>query len=262
VLTGVVSYRPVSTRLWAIRGHEAARAALQIVAEVRHQSTHRCRPAGAVRGTITVPDVGHTVGVKRGTAIRHLVEMAEVATEQLRLSRTPIGWPLTEMWVAGALLESSDEIDHGTVVLMIDLPPDELPWLAAHPTAEWVGEQLRLGRRPMLWSYRPAAWPAWTYRDQRVARFWSASNGIENDLIDELRSGVISGLVEPDRAELVERVGVELEVSKAHLRSILAQYWDYDWRRNNRSHTSPEDQLWRAATAVTELEEALTEFGR
>ncbi len=209
-----------------------------------------------------VPDVGHTVGVKRGTAIRHLVEMAEVATEQLRLGRTPIGWPLTEMWVAGALLESSDEIDHGTIVLMIDLPPDELPWLAAHPTAEWVGEQLRLGKRPMLWSYRPAAWPAWTYRNQRVARFWSASNGIESGLIDELRSGVVSGLVDPDRAELVEQVGVELEVSKAHLRSILAQYWDHAWRRNNRSHTSPEDQLWRAATAVTELEDALTEFGR
>jgi len=206
--------------------------------------------------------VGHTVGVKRGTAIRHLVEMAEVATEQLRLSGTAIGWPLTEMWVAGALLGSSDEVDHGTVVLTIDLPPDELPWLAAHPTAEWVGEQLRLGKRPMLWSYRPAAWPAWTYRDQRVARFWSASNGIESGLIDELRSGVVSGLFEPDRAELVEQVGVELEVSKTQLRSILAQYWDHDWRRNNRSHTSPEDQLWRAATAVTELEDALTEFGR
>ncbi|HYN35251.1 MAG TPA: hypothetical protein VES40_21680, partial [Ilumatobacteraceae bacterium] len=61
--------------------------------------------------------------MKRATAIRHLVEMAEVATEQSRLGRTAIGWPLTEMWVAGELLESSDEIDHGTFVLMIDLPP-------------------------------------------------------------------------------------------------------------------------------------------
>jgi hypothetical protein len=205
--------------------------------------------------------IGHTVGVKRGTAIRHLVELAEVATGLLRLNRTAIGWPLTGMWVAGALLESADEIDHGTVVLMIDLPPDELPWLATHPTAEWVGEQLRLGKRPLSWAYRPTTWPAWTYRDQRVARFWSASNGMESGLIDELRSGVVSGLIEPDRAELVAQVSVELDVSKSHLRSILAQYWDHDWRRNNHSHTSPEDELWRAATAVTELEEALSEFG-
>ncbi len=72
---------------------------------------------------------------------------------------------------------------------------------------------------------------------------------------------MVSGLIEPGRAELVHQVGVELEVSKAHLRFILAQYWDHDWRRNNRSHISPEDQLWRAATAVTELEDAHSEFG-
>ena len=97
------------------------------------------RAGRAVRGTITVPDVGRAVGVKLGTAIRHLTEMAEVATEQLRLGRTPIGWPLTEMWAAGALLESS---------------------------AEWVGKQLQLGSRRMLWSYRLAAWPAWSCRNQ------------------------------------------------------------------------------------------------
>jgi hypothetical protein len=35
--------------------------------------------------------------VKRSTAIRHLVEMAEVATDRLRLRPTEIGWPLDEM---------------------------------------------------------------------------------------------------------------------------------------------------------------------
>jgi hypothetical protein len=195
--------------------------------------------------------------VKRSTAIRHLVEMAEVATEHANLTRSPVDWPLTEMWVAGHLLERTEEVDHGTVVLMIDLPPDELPWLAVHPTAEWVGEQLRLGKRPMLWSYRPAAWPAWTYRNPRVARVWSASNGLESDLIDQLRSEAAADLIEPERDELIEQIGVELEGSKAHLRSILDQYWDRDWRRSNRHHTSPEDLLWRAATAVIELEDAL-----
>ena len=94
--------------------------------------------------------------------------MAKVATDRLRLRTDELGWPLDELWVAGALLESVDELDHGSVVLMIDLPTDDLPWLAVHPTAEWIGEQLRLGKRPLSWSYRPTAWPAWTYRDQRV----------------------------------------------------------------------------------------------
>ena len=199
--------------------------------------------------------------MKRSTAIRHLVEMAEVATDQLRFRSTEIGWPLDEMWVAGALLEPADEIDHGTVILMIDLPAEELPWLAAHPTAEWVGEQLRLGKRPFSWTYRPTAWPAWSYRNRRVARFWSAASGLDHAVIDALRSGAVADKIEPDGGELAEQLRVELEVAKAHLQSILESYWDRDWRRDNRHHTSPEDQLWRAATAVNELDAAITEHG-
>lgn len=197
--------------------------------------------------------------MKRSTAIRHLVEIAEVATDQLRLRSTEIGWPLDELWVTGALLEPGNEIDLGTVMLMIDLPPDELPWLVAHQTAESIGEQLRLGKRPMLWSYRPTAWPPWTYRHLRVALFWSATGGLDHSVIDTLESGAAMDATEPDRDELVEQLGVELAVSKAHLRSILGRYWDRDWRRDNRHRTSPEDQLWRAATAVTEIEEAIAE---
>ena len=187
--------------------------------------------------------------------------MAEVATDQLRFRSAEIGWPLDEMWVAGTLLERADEIDHGRVILMIDLPPDELPWLAVHPTAEWVGEQLRLGKRPISWIYRPTAWPAWTYRNRQVAQFWSAASGLDPAVIDALRSGSVADKVEPDGGELAEQLGVELEVAKAHLQSILESYWDRDWRRDNRHQTSPEDQLWRAATAVNELDTATTGRG-
>ncbi len=60
---------------------------------------------------------------------------------------------------------------------------------------------------------------------------------------------------------MAEQLGVELEAAKAHLQSILESYWDRDWRRDNRHQTSPEDQLWRAATAVNELDTATTERG-
>jgi hypothetical protein len=33
--------------------------------------------------------------------------MAEVATDQLRLRSSEIGWPLEELWVTGELLEPS-----------------------------------------------------------------------------------------------------------------------------------------------------------
>jgi len=200
--------------------------------------------------------------VKRSTAIRHLVELADVASDGLRFVETEIGWPLAEVWVTGALLDAVDELEHGSVVLMIDLPPDELPWLAVHPTAEWVGDRLRLGKRPLSWSYRPAAWPPWTYRHRRVVRFWSATGGVEHDVIDALRTGRLATVVEPEQDALRDQPGVEHAVARAHLRAILDRYWDQDWRRANWHDTSPEDQLWRAAIAVTEIEAALDEHSR
>jgi hypothetical protein len=96
--------------------------------------------------------------VKRSTAIGHLVEMAQVASQRLTLRDTDIGWPLEELWVTGDLLGLADSMEAGSVVLVLDLPAGELVWLALHPVAEWVGEQLRVGKRPMQWSYRPVTW--------------------------------------------------------------------------------------------------------
>ena len=177
----------------------------------------------------------------------------------MRFRDTEIGWPLQEVWVTGALLEPVDELEHGSVMLMIDLPPDEMPWLAVHPAAEWIGDQLRLGKRPLWWSYRPTAWPPWSYRDRRVARLWSITSGPDDEVIEALLTGLPTTVLEPEQSELLEQLGVEHAVAKAHLRSILDTYWDQGWRRANRHDASPEDQLRRAATAVVEIEAAIDE---
>jgi hypothetical protein len=202
------------------------------------------------------------VVVKRSTAIRHLTEVADTAGDRLELHASDFGWPLEEMWMAGELLEPVDELDHGSVVLTIDLPPEELPWLAVQPTAEWIGDQLRLDKRPLSWCYRPIAWPPWTYRHRRVVRFWSAATGIDVDTIDALRQRRAVEVVEPDRDALATQLDVERAVARTHLQSILDTYWDRDWRRDNRYGTSPEDQLWRAATALTEIDSALDDLTR
>jgi hypothetical protein len=136
--------------------------------------------------------------------VRHLEEMADAATENMRLRDSGIGWPLQELWVTGELLEGPESMEWGSVVLVLDLPPDELTWLARHPMAEWISSQLRLGKRPFAWAYRPSAWPVWNHRNRRLA----------------------------------------------------------DWRRDHKGHDeSPEDHLWRAAQAVGEMEQALSELG-
>jgi hypothetical protein len=115
--------------------------------------------------------------VKRSTAIRHLVEMAEVASQELRLRETEIGWPLEELWVSGDLLGDADSLDTSSVVVVLDVPPEEVPWLAINRAGEWVGDRLRLPKRPLLWCYRPLAWPVWNHEHRRLVRFWSAGGG-------------------------------------------------------------------------------------
>jgi hypothetical protein len=194
--------------------------------------------------------------VKRSTAVRHLVEMGEAASEQSRWRGTDIGWPLDEIWASGEFLDEAVELDVGSVVLMLDVSADELPWLSLHPAGESVGERLRLGKRPLLWSYRPSDWPAWNARHRRVVRVWSVAGGTDEIAIEALRTGDFSAVVTPTPDEFLEQLEMELESSRAHLRRIVAGYWEPEWRRRHRG-ASREDHLWRAASAVTELEDVL-----
>jgi hypothetical protein len=207
-----------------------------------------------------VPSGRDDGAVKRSTTIRHLVEMAEVATERIRLRETDIGWPLEEMWVTGELLSFADTLEAGAVVLVLDLPAEDLPWLALHPAGEWVGDQLRLGKRPLRWSYRPLTWPVWNHEHRRLVRFWSAAGGLDLAVVEALRSRSLDRVtvIEPSVDQLAEQLREELAVSRRHLRAMLDTYWDRDWRRHHDGHDeSPEDHLWRAATAVTDIWAAL-----
>ncbi len=201
--------------------------------------------------------------MKRSTAIRHLVELGEVASEDLRFRGTDIGWPVEELWVSGDLLGFTDSVEAGSVVVVLDVPPEQAPWLALNPTGEWVGDRLRLGKRPLDWCYRPLAWPAWNHRHRRLVRFWSASAGLDEAAIEALRSRRFEGLdvVEPAAHEIAGQLRVELLVSRRYLREVIDRYWDPDWRRRHRGYDeSPENHLWRAAAAVSEMQDALDEL--
>jgi hypothetical protein len=198
--------------------------------------------------------------VKRSTAIGHLVEMGEVATERLGLRETDIGWPLEEMWLSGDLLGPADTLEACSVVLVLDIPHEDLPWLARHPAGEWIGDQLRLGKRPVHWCYRPLAWPVWNPDHRRLARFWTARHGTDSAAIDALRSRRLGDLpvVGPSDDQLTAQMHEELAVSRRHLRAVLDGYWEPTWRRHHKGHDeSPEDHLWRAAIAIADILDTL-----
>ena len=63
---------------------------------------------------------------------------------------------------------------------------------------------------------------------------------------------------EPTDEELTAQLPDELESSRRHLHTILDGYWDPAWRRSHKGpDQSPEDHLWRAASAVPDVLDTL-----
>jgi hypothetical protein len=196
--------------------------------------------------------------MKRSSAVRHLAEMSDTASECLYLRDGPTGWPLVSMWAAGDLLGNAESIEAASVVLLLDLPADELPWMALNPTAEWVSERLRLGKRPVQWWYRSHAWPAWNPIHRRVVRFWSDRDGRDDEVLDALRARRGLPVVEPSSDDWHAQLSEELRLARHHLTAMLDHYYDQDWRRGHKGFgVYPEDHLWRAAQGVREIDDAL-----
>lgn len=189
--------------------------------------------------------------MKRSTAVRHLREMAEEATQRLQFG----AWPLAELWVSGSFLDHGATVDAGAVLLRLDLPEEQLPWLSLHPAGEAVGEGLRLGKRPFSWWYRSVQDPPWTIEHQRVARFWSDSTGTDDGAVESLGSDDVRALdvVRPTEEEFALQIQRDLSRSRAHLRSVVSGYWEREWRLE---HRPPEDHLHRAAAGLCALEDA------
>jgi hypothetical protein len=197
--------------------------------------------------------------VKRSTALRHVAELVQEAD---RLSHLPgdLAFPLAELWVGGDLVDGADQIEWPLVVVRLDIPADELPQLALHPTVAACESYLRLDKRPVDARWRSRQAPAWDHEVRRVARVWSAQTGSDDLALHRLRTNTVSEsmIQTPTTAELHEFLVDALPRAERHLGEVLDGYWEPGWRRAHRGYgTQPEHHLWRAAEAVRSLREAL-----
>jgi len=194
--------------------------------------------------------------MKRANAVRHLVDIARDATRFDDL--TYLDWPLREMWVGGDILDGPGTLDRVNLILMLDLPADELPWLAIPPTEQVVVQLLRLPKLPVRRYTRPISGPPWNPECRRVLRFWTLERGLDDAVVEALRSGHRLDAVEPDPTEFTRQMEAELERSRSHLDSVLDHYWKHEWRVEHRGDDiHPEDHLWRAARAVRSIQAAI-----
>jgi hypothetical protein len=194
--------------------------------------------------------------MKRTTAVGHLQHIGEEASRYAEVQ--PDGWPLDSMWIADEILDAPDTLNVATVLLLVDVPVEDLPWRSLNQVEWAISGTLRIPKLPIWQHGRPSSWPAWNAENRRVRRFWSISDGTDMHVIDTLRAGTSLDPIEVEPYVFVEQMQTELRVSSAHLATVLDEYWEHDWRREHQGYgIHPEDHLWRAAYGLQQIEAAL-----
>jgi len=142
------------------------------------------------------------------------------------------------------------------LVLVLDLPAEELPWGVEPPECTALAALLRLDKAPVLWRWRPGQWPVWNHEIRRPMPIWTRE-GVQGAALDALSSGRAEPfrLPEPAESEQLAQAEVELAVSLAHLRAVRERYWeDREWRRAHRGGGRyPEEYLWQAVDGYLDM---------
>lgn len=199
---------------------------------------------------------------KRSTAIGRLVRFATEATEELARPY-PGDYPVISAWTVGDLLDpTTDTLNHPLVVLVLDVPANELPWLTWPTFLGYLNTVHRINKGGLGVYYRPAGWPAWNAEFRRAACFWTRDDGLDEKLIEDLHARRRVPAVEPGHHEFAAQIRDELSVSRAYLDHVLDSFHERDWRDEHEGHDCyPEDHLWLAVAGYRDIEKALREKG-
>jgi hypothetical protein len=176
-------------------------------------------------------------------------------------------WPpedepfLREAYVFGEMLDGDDPVDHIKLALVLNLPSAEVPWESEPQGAGWLVRELRLDKGGFVYRWRSRHDPVWNHVIRDPVRFWSL-DGPDEDVLRALAERRFSDLprvtAQPD--ELRAHTADALATALARLREVHANYWEPDWRRENRGdYRYPENALWEAVDGYLDL---LDESGR
>jgi hypothetical protein len=173
------------------------------------------------------------------------------------------GWPpenpfLLEAYVFGDVLEGMDPLEYVEVVLVLNLPPEQVPWESSPHGTQWLADQLRLSKGGFAYWWRSHLDPVWNHHIRGPVRFWSHEGPDERALrnLTERRFGDLPRLTPSPQVQRDQLAG-ELDAALSHLRAVHTSYWDRDWRREHRgSGRYPEHHLWEAVQGYLDLHDA------
>lgn len=190
------------------------------------------------------------------------------AVERLRMlaeaCQQTTTWPpgnepvLREAYVFGEVLDGDDQIELVKVAMVVNLPSEEVPW-ESHPRGtEWLVDTLRLNKGAFAYWWRSQHDPVWNHYIREPVRFWSV-DGPDEDVLRALSERRFSDLprLSADPGEVRAHTATALDAALSRLREVHANYWERDWRRENRgNYRYPENALWEAVEGYLDLLDA------
>jgi hypothetical protein len=188
------------------------------------------------------------------------VEKLRILAEECDALRN---WPpedpfLLEAYAFGDVLDGADTLECVEVVLVLNLPPQEVVWGTSPRGTDWLADRLRLSKGGYCYWWRSHLDPVWNHHVRGPVRFWS-HDGPDEDVLQALAERRFADLPrqKPSPTARSDQLAGELDVALGHLREVHAAYWDRDWRREHRGlGRYPENELWEAVNAYLELRDA------
>jgi hypothetical protein len=195
--------------------------------------------------------------MRYGRAVEKVHILAEACQ---RTTRLPLEEPLLhEVYVFGELLDGADSIDHLKLALVLNLPPEEVPWESQPRGTPWLVDSLRLDKGGFSYWWRSRHGPVWNHHIRGPVRFWSL-DGPDDTVLRALSERRLADLprLTASPEDVRSRTATELDAALVHLRAMTATYWDREWRRDNRGNGRyPENHLWEAVYGYVDLLDAV-----
>ena len=191
---------------------------------------------------------------------RRAVEKLRVLAEMCQhTTRPPLDEPLLyEAYVFGEVLDGADPVERVELALVLNLPPEDVPWESQPLGTAWLVHSLRLDKGGFAYWWRSRHRPVWNHHIRGPVRFWSLDGPDESvlhALAERRHADLPKDVVGP--TELREQTAAELATALARLRAAHENYWERDRRREHRgSGRFPENHLWEAVNGYLDLLDA------
>ena len=156
------------------------------------------------------------------------------------------------------MLTGADPLECVEVALVLNLPPEEVPWESTPHGTLWLEDRLRLNKGGFAYWWRSHLEPVSNHHIHGPVRFWS-HEGPDEDVLQALAERRFGDLprVMPSPEARQEQLAHELAAALGHPRAVHASYWDQDWRREHRGlGRYPEHHLWEAVQGYLDLYDA------